>query len=993
MRNPLWILDFRENSSSAKFFETWWNAYIKNSTEKVHPDNKWFYVTDCPGKTFENILDDAGHLTLRRDDREPLIPLFNELDNDKAVLNVVFLGDITDEKNTHKCFHFWAARLRHALLNDKTQWTTVRRVHFYAMLWRPNTAAIAPGVSKQTRGFLQELNVLMNQDVNHTPFRSVVFVESPEAMTEKNAAFERMNLAALFLSSDDFIGDKQNHRFLDLSATGVYFEGSVQAQQGEFILSSSLVECLTDSRDPLFYNETAAHDFVESDQDTLSTFESKSIVESLKADTPILSVKNYAFDIKPSISPWSFKLRQVWVEYFCDFIPNYKKNLVNRVKRGLKTFSRDYKEKLYSNQKETITSLAASLQKQVFSIFIDPNASKYVGLQQAKKILSEYKQRIQDSSDYSIDSKIQAFVIPDELKNAAKQAMAEQRKPQDAIDLLEHKISHHPVLILSLLFRSLVLGFILGYLSWLLLPSMINYEAAIACTVGIGILPFVVGVVGQRARRTRIESIKQQYVGVMINCCHEELKDEIDKCLKTTYRELIEYCDWLQNNKLEFLREHLSVLSPADFSFEESPVLQPLVKSGQAISGNNDNLLLIPPVSVDNISDGQLTGSFGRSPLLSFDKDAPMHKVNIDGVNKGLHLVMRNKELMRSLIVDLMKAKANIKQSIEREVSFSSSDIKGKTLLLLDISGSMDGTPLEDLKKAVHSLEENYDVEWIAFNDNVVASSYSEGANIDALCSSGGTNFIPPLLIAVEKVHEELYDDVILISDGCPFESVEDILAVALQLQQPLNTISIGTSGADVMKDLSDKTSGVQIIVEDVKEIIRWEGKLQTDLQLGETGDFTFGQLLAKCHIPGCANALRSFVRSRMPADQVSLNSLIANYPGPGLAEWARITKKGSSLTQTAQVLAEDYRLGISESAKGDNDFIEKVKEHLSRPNTVIHEGPFMLAILLNVKGVALQNFAWAGLEENCSDLNDREQLQSLLEEGCEITNIYNMKI
>ena len=992
MRTPLWILDFTENGRSARFFETWWKAFRENSSEPVPADDKWFYVSSCVGRKYEDILDDAGHLTLQRDGRDPLIPVFKYKGREEQkVLNVVFLGDITDEKNTIPFFHFWATKLRLALLDDETQWTTLRRVHFYGMLWRPNTAAIAPGVSAKTRGFLQELNVLMKQDVNHAPFRSISLVESPSEKKEKDAAFDKMYLATLQLSAKDFIGDNPKHRFLDLSASGVFFEASVQAQQGEFLLSSSLMEKLARSKEAAFYNATAAQEYVDADQDTLECFEPQSIVNSLKEDCPTLNSKTYAFNIEPGISPWSTKLKKVWADYYCDFIPNYKKNLVNRVKRGLKTFARDYREKLYANQKATITSLADLLQKQVFSIFTVPGASKYVGLQQAEKILAAYKQRIHDLS--TGEANILPFGIPDELKGAAKQAQAENRTPEDALAVLERKLKNHPVILLSMVFRTLVLGGLLAFLAWTYLPLFLGAEAVLGCTIGAGVLPLLMGVLGQRARRIRIESLKQQYIGVMLNKCQEELRDEIVKCLQTTYNEIAEYCKWIQSNKLQFLEEHLSVLTPADFSFEESPVLQPLIKAGKAKPEGEESMVLIPPVSVEDISDEQLTGSFGRQPLLDFGNGIPMHTVNINGVDKDIQEVMKQEATMSDLVKDLMSARASIRQSIEREAAFTSKDMKGKTRLLLDVSGSMSGEKLEDLKKAVHALGDSYHVEWIAFDDKVVASSFDEGADIDSLKSGGGTNYIPALRLAVEKIQEDLYDDVILISDGCPFEPVDKILDVALQLQQPLNTISIGTGGADVMKELSEKTAGVQIVVDEVKEIVRWEGKMQAIVQLGEAGEFTFGQLLAKCHIPGCAKALRTFVRSRMRPEAVTLNSLIAGYPGQGLEEWAHVTKRSAALSHTANLQEEQYTLGIDEAAVNDEKFCKVLDRMVGAPQPIALEDPFILATLLYYRGLNLNDFAWAGLDETCADLNDRDTLKSLLPEGVMICNLFDRPI
>lgn len=991
MRVPLWIIDFNQEGRSAEFLERWWQAYNQNADQKPMPDDRWFYVTRAVSKSYAEILDDAGHLTLVRDGRDPLIPAFKKPVAPKE-LNVVFLGDITDESQTIPHFHFWAAKLRLALLKEESQWTTLSRVHFYGMLWRPNTAAVAPGVTAKTRGFLQELNMLMKQDVNHAPFRSVAFIESSARPEDKAAALEKMNLALLHLSAQNYLGDSNDRRFVDLSATGVFYESSVHAQQGEFLLSNALVDKIANSREPEFFNPTEAQAFVDGNHDVLETLSGETLVGNLTEDCPAPSAKSYAYDIEPGISPWSTRLRKVWEEYYCDFIPNYKKNLVNRVKRGLKTFARDYRTRLYANQKEAVTKVAEILQKQVFRIFNDGSASEYVSLAQAEEILKRYRQKLEIFAKDGESVRVTPFSIPSELKKAAGQARAENRNPQEAMAVLENRISHHSVAVFALLVRVVVLGFLLGFLAWSLLPVLIGVNAAMAVTALLGLLPLFVALVQFRYMRIRIEALKQQYVGIMLLQCEDELRDNIRECLKVTYEELLQYCDWLKKYKLDFLRKHLKVLSPSGFSFVESSVFQPLVKAGSS-DLNEDNTVLIPPVTLEALDDIQLSGSFGYSPLLNFEASSPLHQIEIEGVSYDIKTVVKNNRHLSKLVRQLMEARTKVRRSIEREAAFQSRDVQGKTLLLLDVSGSMDGQPLSDLKKAVHALEDSYSVEWIAFNDAVVASSFDEGANIDALQSGGGTNFIPPLKLAVGKVHEELYDEIILISDGSPFETTEAILAVAAMLEQPLNTISIGHDGASVMRELSDKTGGIQIVVDEVKEIIRWEGKMNAVVLLGENGEFSFGELIAKCHIPGCARALHNFVSSRIRMEAAGLPSLISRFHGSGLPEWAQFTRHGSALTQTAEVLEEQYLLGVDQKTVDDKPFTDKVSGIIESPALVALEGPLMLATLISVRGVALKDFLWAGLDDRCADLNDRPQLESLLYGSPAITNIHNRPI
>ena len=53
MRTPLWILDFTENSRSARFFDTWWKAYMENVRAYISLDD-FFTFTKYPGLDPEN---------------------------------------------------------------------------------------------------------------------------------------------------------------------------------------------------------------------------------------------------------------------------------------------------------------------------------------------------------------------------------------------------------------------------------------------------------------------------------------------------------------------------------------------------------------------------------------------------------------------------------------------------------------------------------------------------------------------------------------------------------------------------------------------------------------------------------------------------------------------------------------------------------------------------------------------------------------------------
>ncbi len=993
MRTPLWILNFLEEGTIGPFLETWWKAYGQNEGEIVRPEDRWFHVTNCSGLFIEDVYAEAKSLTVVHGGEEPLIPLFGGLDKPRR-LTVVFLGDITEQK-TIDCFHFWAASLRESLLDENRRWTTVSNIHFYGMLLRPGTTAVAPGPRQATRGFLQELHNLMSDtvDQNHVPFRNVSFVEHADQVESRRMAIEKMNLAVLHLSGHDFFGDYPQCRFSDLSATGIFYEASVHNGQAVHIVSSKLIQQFAQSEDSAFFNTAKAAGFVEKNQSILSEISSDSLTDSLVTDCPKPGEKIYAYDLKSSTSPWSLRLRKIWDEFYCDFIPNYKKNLVNRVKRELRYFKESYLEQLFANQKATIGKTAHDLERAVFRLFTEEGVDSPIGIQQAKEILLQFRKRIESIARIEIEADtITPFAIPAEYKAAAKQARIESHNSKDLLGLISGKIARFPVTMLALVSRMIILGFLLGVVFWGFLSNATPITR-ILITALFGLIPIVAGLLQYRARKIRLKTLKKQYIGIMLEECADELRKAIVPCLKTTYDELLEFCDWLAVHKLDFLRDNLSVIPPKSYSFKESQILQPLITTGNPVTGET-NALLIPPTNVSADDTLRLSGSFGRYELLDPGKGIPAQKVLVEGTPQKIDTILKDPELQQKLVRELLRQRTAVKQSVEKDVDFTSLHTGDLSmLLLLDVSGSMCGEQIVELKKAVTELANKAHVDWIAFNHEVTQSSF-QGDNIQNLEANGGTSFIAPLDKAIEVLKDHFYDQIVLISDGCPGESIEDVLKKAYELKQPLNTISIGNYGADFMKQLSDKTSGEQIIVDKVREIVQWEGKMKPLVTLGENGEFNFGELVAKCHIPGCATALHAFVLGKIQNDEsFDIVSLLGKYSNPkGLKEWSAFTRKASTLTQTAVPKETILQLGANEEATSDIPF-QEVLRMLESPEPIAMDNPLILATLVYLSRLDIKDFLWAGMDSTCADLNNKAQLQAILGPTARIKNIYDRTI
>ena len=141
-------------------------------------------------------------------------------------------------------------------------------------------------------------------------------------------------------------------------------------------------------------------------------------------------------------------------------------------------------------------------------------------------------------------------------------------------------------------------------------------------------------------------------------------------------------------------------------------------------------------------------------------------------------------QLKTKLIKELLNSQATIYSSVEKEIKFGRQAMPNTKLLILDISGSMAGSALAELKKVVSELSVNNNIKWIAFNDKVVCTS-EDDTDLMSLQAEGGTCYIPALEKAKEFTNDYYIDQIILISDGAPFEKTDLILKKPMSLINP----------------------------------------------------------------------------------------------------------------------------------------------------------------------------------------------------------------
>jgi hypothetical protein len=151
-------------------------------------------------------------------------------------------------------------------------------------------------------------------------------------------------------------------------------------------------------------------------------------------------------------------------------------------------------------------------------------------------------------------------------------------------------------------------------------------------------------------------------------------------------------------------------------------------------------------------------------------------------------------------IIKSQSLKSPKKMTLQR-LTLAKTPALGKTCILADISGSMWGTPLGELKKALKTVWKP-GFSGIAFNSDVYSFSESD---ISTLPAEGGTCLLPPLQEAwnMSPVH------IILMTDGQPSEHESDILEeVSLHKTPPIDTIGLGTFNKHLLQEIARLTKG-----------------------------------------------------------------------------------------------------------------------------------------------------------------------------------------
>ncbi len=989
---PLWIVNFLKEDSCESFFENFWNAHVQNSQQIVAP-LKFFHITDGTDDslTREGLNEIASkRLTMdEADTKVKLIPSFNP--NQGNRINVIFIGDITQDKTIER-FHMWAAYLKQQLLIHP--WFSINSIAMFGILLRPETIAIDENVmNNRVKGFLNELNTLERMSINTRPFDRVLFIQAPVTTEGRAAAIDAINLSAYHIARTngqcfrDYMIDTQS--YFDVNTSAVFYETNVQKGIDAYNLGLVILQDLVSSEDKAFLNVEEAKRFVEDNQDYTNSFTSSAMSKYLVSECP----KVPAFDIlKPTCHPLNlFKIRTVWQEYYNKYIVKLKSDLINKAQKELLTFEDNYHTMLFDRQHKFVTERSDSLQNLVFQMFCDIGSHsrfRHIGLKQSLKVLEYFKIKIKNAFEDKEKTE-QAFKLPDNLEKAIEIASANGKTSKQVLDELTTQLEKLPVYNLSRLLRTTLLGILVGIpLSFFLSP------------VALVTIPLIVmaDMMIFNSKVKHIESLKDQYVGMRLQEIRERLNEQIQQCIDTTQKEIRQYIKWLHDKKLVWLQENLSVLATPNTQFKFNKVFQPLLD--EALS---DSRRLIPAQDIDlkrKSKDLLKPGTFGQYPLTENVPTTQLNSVENGSPVSIFDLVNRERSTVQELVQRLMHQDENVSGGEEEQVDFQKH--KGmpnrSMLLLLDVSGSMFGE-MDSLKQYVKDLESLGEIEWIAFDDRIVSTS--RDTDIENLSSGGGTCYIPAIQEAVEWLKSDNYDDIVLLSDGGPFETIEDIVSVAQALKQPLNTIAVGASAAEkILIEIALQTGGEEITVanfEEIREAEKWNSEILPRLAILDNGDYPFGELMKHTQIAACAKALQKFTLKQLEDNTLTIPKIFSQYICPkGFEEWLDFTSQRNMLTQSAAPQTDRFCFSTVKEPGIDNmeQSISMMCNHALRMD-ISDKEPAMIVSLMSLRPLSkIGDLQWASTMKHCDEtINDIETLKSLKQDGYPFQNIYDEEI
>ena len=281
----------------------------------------------------------------------------------------------------------------------------------------------------------------------------------------------------------------------------------------------------------------------------------------------------------------------------------------------------------------------------------------------------------------------------------------------------------------------------------------------------------------------------------------------------------------------------------------------------------------------------------------------------------------------------------------------------------------------------------------------------SRSASIDSIGAYGGTNYIPAIRRAVDWMQTSTYDVVLLLSDGIPFEELDDIVSAAHELKMPLNTVAVGASPdtEEVLVNIALRTGGKEVTVDSYEQICMpdvWNNEILPNIELVNKGEYSFGQLMKNMQLKACASALRKFALNRIGDYSLTIPALINGYMNPnGFNEWLDASAQRNTLSPRA----EQMREAACFSAVEGQEMIRmtgQLQTLCNQHNTIMHMDasagePDTVVSLMSLRPLLhISDLQWsATMKHDDATINDRDGVVNLLLKQGEMVNIYDEPI
>lgn len=1042
--NALWIIDLTESQNAIKaFYDSYWGAFLDNQKDREYPQGKrepWFYVStpdDLGLKigTNESAQDIGNKIfqTVRKADNliDPERGMIKYDFQDQREFNRIFVMLMGDIKavSTRRFFLPLATSLK-VDTQQAQHWNTTPNVYFYGMLFHRKEAGGGTDLTDQEKAFLNQLHNIQN--TWHT-FEHVMFFEKPEAQREE--AINNMALASLHLTWEDAHGNTVLARYsnrtpkpvyLNVGASGIFFEREVQNDREAFLTGHTILDTFVNSMAPEFYNEDAAA----ARANAIPVFKNGELDEDklykrLSAKMPELDTAH--FDVKMPVRPGSINIRRVWPRYFDSedgYIANVKAQLVNNVRLELAIYEHEYLKRLANNQLAWVVEQAKAIEDGIFGVFDDEHPDTYCSMSQAVAVaekaeaLAAKKTKSAENIQLLGDDGLpfSPVAIPERYQKAFDTAVSDKEQTErDILNELDKMLRRHPVFMFSMFSRALLLGF--GLLAFILLLNPII--AVIFFLIPIGCYFW-----SYRRYMNLLKSYQDRFVAVSLFNLNKRLLNEYKRVIHKSQNDVREYCEWNKSKRLTMLRNSLGVLLPKDFHFTPSADFQPLLtdnleieRKGHVIRvGNNcGNSVRKPSME---------SGCFDDIPLLS---TIPNFDIRLEWSRETKSVTALTNSDKQRLIYNLMKQTAEVPQQLEENLDPAKMVIStaGSVTLMLDVSGSMGGAPLTQLKEAVSELKDKFGdgVRWVAFAscakmDTEVNHDIDEAYSV----CGGGTAYMPALDLLVEARDKGLMElnKLVIISDGCPID-MEQAKQRVLELGCTTDVIYIGQGNQNFLKELAESTGGALQQVQDIQdariETMVEEG-LATSFKLGDAGRFPFGEMLRKSAVRECMIALLVYTKEIMVISTTSIEQMVAEKGNDaGLANWLRnkaqicsmnpgaIPQQVDTLIKSSGIFQEKMFQKLQMVENGlDMRFVEQYQLVTPRNNVgdalYKPDSPDLLLTQLHVQPLnGISDLAWTIDAEHDTQINNEERFDVLFKSyfsfwpNYQFVNIYNKPI